>query len=120
MKKNNSPAPDEGPRILPVHFELTDGEAGPVHIAGTFNNWLPDSKPMHPVRNGHEVKDALLRIGNCEYCLMVNETFRADPLLEEIVMNPFSDRNSILRASEHSATALPFPATTFANNRRKK
>lgn len=34
--------------LMPVRFEFTHPEADSVYIAGTFNNWQPDAKPMHP------------------------------------------------------------------------
>ena len=89
----------DGPHSLPVRFEFTDPEAGSVYIAGTFNNWQPDAKPMHPVGNGRWVKQTVLPIGIYEYCLVVDGKFRPDPMAEETVPNPFGGRASILKVN---------------------
>ena len=87
MKPNHDSTQDHGPHSLPVHFEFTDAEAGEVFIAGTFNNWQPDTRPMHAVGNNRWVKEAVLPIGTYEYCLVVDGKFRPDPLAQESVPN---------------------------------
>jgi len=87
----------DGPHSLPVRFEFTDLEARSVYIAGTFNNWQPDAKPMHSVGNNRWVRITRLPIGTHEYCLVVDGEFRPDPLAKETVPNAFGGRNSILK-----------------------
>ena len=98
MKCNNqdNTSRDE-PHSRPVRFEFNDPDASSVYIAGTFNNWQPDTKPMHPVGNNRWVKVALLPIGTYEYCLVVDGEFRPDPRAKESVSNAFGGRNSILK-----------------------
>lgn len=96
-KQNHAAAESDGPHSLPVRFEFTDLEAVSVYIAGTFNNWQPDAKPMHPVGNSRWIKETVLPRGTYEYCLVVDGEFRPDPLAKETVPNPFGGRNSILK-----------------------
>ncbi|HWN95224.1 MAG TPA: glycogen-binding domain-containing protein [Methylomirabilota bacterium] len=98
--KHNRSYDDVGsaaPHSLPVRFEFTDATAVSVYIAGTFNNWQPDAKPMHPVGNSRWVKQTVLPLGTYEYCLVVDGEFRPDPLVKETVPNPFGGRASILK-----------------------
>jgi hypothetical protein len=47
--KHHDNAPGDGPKLEPVHFEFTHPTARAVFIAGTFNDWQPEAKPMHPL-----------------------------------------------------------------------
>jgi 1,4-alpha-glucan branching enzyme len=95
--QNHDDTQSDRPRSLPVRFEFTDPEAGSVYIAGTFNNWQPDAKPMYPVGKNRWVRVTLLPLGTYEYCLVVDGEFRPDPLAKETVPNAFGGRNSILK-----------------------
>ena len=88
---------DDQLQSLPVRFEFTDPQAESVYIAGTFNNWQPDSKRMHAVGNSRWVRDLVLPIGTYEYCLVVDGKSRPDPLAKETVPNSAGGRNSILK-----------------------
>jgi hypothetical protein len=59
--QNHDQARSDRPHSLPVCFEFTDPDAGSVYIAGTFNNWQPDAKPMHPVGNNRWIRDTSCR-----------------------------------------------------------
>ena len=48
--KHHDNAPGGGPKLEAVHFEFTHPTAHTVCIAGTFNDWQPEAKPMHPLR----------------------------------------------------------------------
>jgi 1,4-alpha-glucan branching enzyme len=61
-----------GPQLVPVCFEFTHPTATTVSVAGTFNDWHPTTKPMHPLGNGHWLKETVLPPGTCEYCLVVD------------------------------------------------
>ena len=95
--QNHDNATSDGPQTLPVHIEFTDPEAVSVRIAGTFHNGQPAANPMPPLGNSRWVKVTLLPVGTYEYCLVVDRTFRPEPLAKETVPNPFGGRNSILK-----------------------
>ncbi|MEO6072431.1 MAG: isoamylase early set domain-containing protein [Burkholderiales bacterium] len=80
-----------------VRFEFTDPAATTVCVAGSFNNWDPETKPMAPFRNGGWIKETSLAPGTYEYCLVVDGKYIPDPLALETVPNPFGGRNSVLR-----------------------
>jgi 1,4-alpha-glucan branching enzyme len=105
---NDHHARSNGLHSLPVRFEFTDPDAGSVYIAGTFNNWQPDAKPMHPVGNGRWVKETVLPIGTYEYCLVVDGEFCPDPRAPETVPNPFGGRASILKVMSEPEPTLFF------------
>ena len=105
--KHHDHARNRGPRLEPVRFEFTHPTATTVCIAGTFNHWQPDAKPMHPVGDGRWLKETVLAAGTYEYCLVVDGQWMPDPLATESVPNPFGGRNSLLRVT-HSPAASPF------------
>jgi 1,4-alpha-glucan branching enzyme len=115
----NHHAENDEPQSLPVRFEFTDPDAGSVYIAGTFNNWQPDAKPMHPVGNSRWVKETVLPVGTYEYCLVVDGKFRPDPLVKETVPNPFGGQASILKVRLLEPT-LYFTRDSFQQTRKNK
>lgn len=98
-KKGHDNAKNAGSELVPVRFEFTHPTARNVSIAGSFNHWQAEAKPMHPAGNGHWVKESALPPGDYEYCLVVDGQWMADPLAEETVTNPFGGRNSVLRVA---------------------
>ena len=108
-------APDTTPR--PVHFEFTHPTAHQVGIAGTFNDWHPEAKPMHFLGHGRWVKETELAPGTYEYCLVVDGMYYPDPLAKESVPNPFGGRNSVLHvAGALSPAHLAEQVTSPLNN----
>jgi hypothetical protein len=95
--KNRDNAKSAGPELVPVRFEFTHPTARTVCIAGTFDNWQPDAKPMHPLGGGRWMKETVLPPGTYEYRLVVDGQWMPDPLAKESVANPFGGRNSVLR-----------------------
>lgn len=96
-----------GPQLKPVRFEFTHPTATTVCIAGTFNDWQPEAKPMHPLGDGRWLKETALPPGTYEYCLVVDGEWMPDPLAKETVPNPFGGRNSMLKvASSPEASHL--------------
>ena len=98
----------------PVRFEFTHPTATTVCVAGTFNDWHAEAKPLHPVGAGHWLKETVLPPGTYEYCLVVDGVWMPDPLAQETVPNPFGGRNSILRVADspeasHLADAEKLP-----------
>jgi 1,4-alpha-glucan branching enzyme len=94
--KNHDNGRAAGPQLVPVRFEFTHPTAVTVSIAGTFNDWQPEAKPMHPIGNGRWLKETVLPPGNHEYCLVVDGQWMPDPLARESVPNPFGGMNSLL------------------------
>lgn len=85
-----------GPHPVPVRFEFTHPTAATVCVAGTFNQWQPEAKELHPAGGGRWWKETALAPGTYEYCLVVDGHWMPDPLAKESVSNPFGGRNSLL------------------------
>lgn len=96
--KNHDNAKNGGPE-LEVRFEFTHPTARTVCVAGTFNNWQPEAKPMQPLGDGRWLKETVLPPGTYEYCLVVDGKWMPDPLASETVPNPFGGRNSVLKVA---------------------
>jgi 1,4-alpha-glucan branching enzyme len=117
MKHSNhhEPARSAGLHLEPVRFEFTHPTAASVCVAGTFNDWNAEAKPMHPLGGGRWLKESALPPGTYEYRLVVDGQWMADPLARESVPNPFGGRNSLLRVvsspqESHRADATHLPA----------
>jgi hypothetical protein len=105
--KNHDNAKSTGPPLVPVRFEFTHPTATTVCVAGTFNDWEPEAKPLHPLGGGRWLKETVLRPGTYEYCLVVDGKYMPDPQARETVPNPFGGRNSLLKvASSPEASPL--------------
>ena len=105
--KNHDNAKGAETQLQPVRFEFTHPTARTVCVAGTFDNWQPDSKPMHAVGGGRWLKETMLPPGTYEYCLVVDGKWLPDPQARETVPNPFGGKNSILQVfSSPEATHL--------------
>jgi 1,4-alpha-glucan branching enzyme len=97
--KNYNQVKNAGPPLEPVRFEFTHTNAATVCIAGTFNDWKPEAKPMHPLGGGRWLKETALPPGTYEYCLVVDGEWMPDPRAQETVSNPFGGRNSLLKVT---------------------
>jgi 1,4-alpha-glucan branching enzyme len=97
--KNHDNGTNAGPHLEPVHFEFTHPTAASVCIAGSFNDWQPETKPMHLAGDGRWLKETVLAPGTYEYCLVVDGRWMADPLARETVPNPFGGLNSLLKVT---------------------
>ena len=126
MKHNHqhNHAPSPGLPLQPVRFEFTHPTATSVCLAGTFNNWKPETKILHTSGVGNWWKETMLAPGTYEYCLVVDGQYIPDPLATETIANPFGGKNSILKVATspqaaHLAAAenLPLKST---NQRKKK
>ena len=60
------------PHLEPVRFEFTHPTATTVCVAGTFNNWQPEAKTLHPAGGGRWLQETALPPGTYEYCLVVD------------------------------------------------
>ena len=112
--KHHGNARSEEPTLQPVHFEFTHPTASTVCIAGTFNDWDPEAKPMRPLGSGRWHKESDLPPGTYEYCLVVDGKWMPDPRARETVPNPFGGSNSILKVARsleasHLANAEHLP-----------
>lgn len=112
--RNHDNAPVAEQVLVPVRFEFTDLKAASVGIAGTFNNWQPESKKLHSSGAGNWWKETALAPGRYEYCLVVDGKYIPDPRAAESVANPFGGRNSVLTvfhspAETHLANAKNLP-----------
>lgn len=94
--KNHDNAPSAGPKLVPVCFEFCHPTASTVCVAGTFNEWRPEAKTLHPAGGGRWVKETALPPGTYEYCLVVDGEWMPDPRAPQTVPNPFGGRNSVL------------------------
>lgn len=102
---NHDNLPNPSPQLVPVRFEFTHPTASTVCVAGTFNQWQPAAKSMHPSGNGHWLKDTALAPGAYEYCLVVDGQWMPDPMARETVPNPFGGRNSVLKVASSPEAA---------------
>jgi 1,4-alpha-glucan branching enzyme len=98
--KHHDHAASAGPPLVPVRFEFTHPTAVSVCVAGTFNDWKPEAKPMHPLGGGRWLKETVLPPGTYEYCLVVDGQWIPDPLAQQTVPNPFGGRNSVLKVGQ--------------------
>jgi 1,4-alpha-glucan branching enzyme len=104
-KKEHDNAGSAGPQLEPVRFEFTHPTAATVCVAGTFNEWHAEAKPLHLVGDGRWLKETVLPPGTYEYRLVVDGQWIADPLAKETVPNPFGGRNSILKVADSPEAA---------------
>ncbi len=126
QNKNHDNALNAGLQPQPVRFEFTHPTATAVSVAGTFNDWHPTTKSMHPAGGGRWLKETALMPGTYEYCLVVDGRWVPDPLAKETVPNPFGGRNSVLKVASspeaaHLADAenLPLKNTNKPKTRTK-
>lgn len=83
-----------------VALELTEPSAKQVFVAGSFNEWKPDTTPLMPLGHGRWKGDLNLRPGRHEYLFVVDGQWRPDPCARESVDNPFGGKNSVITVSE--------------------
>jgi len=92
-----------------VVFRHRAGPTAQIAVAGEFNHWSPAATPMryNPLSGLHEASVALPP-GRCEYRLVVQGVWTADPSNPSTTVNPFGETNSVFvvarRASELIAT----------------
>jgi 1,4-alpha-glucan branching enzyme len=91
----NSPPP----RGSHVCFELIQPNAKTVFVAGSFNDWRPETTPLTPAGNGRWVGDLAVKPGRYEYLFVVDGQWLPDPNAKESVENPFGGKNSIIGVS---------------------
>jgi hypothetical protein len=102
------------PLLMPVRFEFTHPTAIEVCIAGTVNDWHPNTNVMHSSDVGSWWKESSLASGAYEYWHVVDGQWMPDPLACGTVANPFGGKNSILNVATspraaHLADAASLP-----------
>jgi 1,4-alpha-glucan branching enzyme len=105
---NHDNAPVAGTPLVPVRFEFTDKAAHSVFVAGSFNDWKPEAKELHPGGTGLWWKETPLKPGSYEYCFVVDGQWIPDPQAKETAPNPFGGKNSVLKVAtpEHPTATI--------------
>ncbi len=80
----------------PLRVAFTHSTAKAVAIAGSFNDWRPESAPMVPLGNGRWLKELALPPGKYEYLIVADGKWMPDPSAEETAPNPFGGVNSLV------------------------
>jgi len=88
-------APAEGAKSS-VSFELVEPQAQTVFVAGTFNEWRPETAPLRRTSTGRWIGDLTITPGKHEYLFVVDGQWIPDPKATETVQNPFGGRNSVI------------------------
>src|SRR5262245_23210547 len=83
-----------------ILLEFLQPGAKSVYVAGSFNEWKPESTPLIQTTNGHWVGDLAVKPGRHEYLFVVDGQWLPDPNAKESVQNPFGGKNSVLVVSE--------------------
>ena len=86
-----------GHAVQSIRIEFSHPTAEAVAIAGTFNNWKPETTRMIAVGDGHWRKELVLPPGAHEYLLVADGRWVPDPCAKETVANPFGGVNSVVR-----------------------
>lgn len=83
-----------------VSLQLVKPEAQQVFVAGSFNEWKPETTPLVPKGDGRWVGDLSIKPGRHEYMFVVDGQWMPDPNAKESVQNPYGGKNSVLVVSE--------------------
>ena len=77
-------------------FKLHAPEAGEVFVAGTFNNWDAQARPLKRDAKGTWTTWMSLPAGIYEYRFVVDGAWQEDPACEDRSLNPHGDYNSVV------------------------
>lgn len=106
-----------GPGRQKVRIEFHAEHAEQVQLAGTFNDWRPDTTPMLAVGGGRWGKELMLPSGRYEYLFVVDWEWKCDPARAERAPNPFGTLNSVLKVRGSHEPALPRSKPTSGASR---
>ena len=82
-----------------VSLQFINPAAKQVCVAGSFNEWKPETMPLTHSGNGQWSGDVAIKPGRHEYLFVVDGQWIPDPKAKETVPNPFGGRNSVLVVS---------------------
>ena len=84
-----------------VTFSVCADVGSKVFLAGDFNGWDPEAKPMVDKKGDGNFSVTLsLRPGEYQYKFVVNGTWCADPLNKDVVPNDLGTFNSVKLVTE--------------------
>lgn len=105
VSKTENPAPKApktasatkvGPKKSRVTFTYRAEPGSSVYLAGSFNNWDPDAKPMVDKKKvGVYSASVMLAPGSYEYKFVIDGTWCADPECSDWVQNDHGTLNSV-------------------------
>jgi 1,4-alpha-glucan branching enzyme len=101
--KRNGKNGNTSHRTHAVRLEFKHPTAAAVAVAGTFNEWRPETTPMVEVGEGRWLKELVLPPGRYEYLLVADGQWLPDPLIPETVPNPFGGVNSVIHVPDGSS-----------------
>jgi 1,4-alpha-glucan branching enzyme len=79
-----------------ILFTLLAPEAREVHVAGDFNGWRPDARPLKNTDGGKWEARLMLTSGQYEYRFVVDGRWIEDPQASRRMANPYGGFNSVL------------------------
>jgi 1,4-alpha-glucan branching enzyme len=79
-----------------VRFRIEAAGAREVLVAGDFNDWTPESTPLHPVGSGWWEAVIELEPGVYEYSYVIDGEWKTPPEAKLFVNDGFGGRNGIL------------------------
>jgi 1,4-alpha-glucan branching enzyme len=83
-----------------VSLEFVKPDARQVFVAGSFNQWKPESTPLVRAADGRWTGEVAVKPGRYEYLFVVDGNWLPDPKAMEAVQNPFGGTNSVMQVSE--------------------
>jgi 1,4-alpha-glucan branching enzyme len=105
-KPHQPPGQPRRPRT--VHLELAGVHAEAVALAGTFNDWKPETTPLARIGPEHWAIGLALPAGQYEYLFVADGRWLPDPNCLHQVPNPFGGVNSVLSVgSPKEPRAMP-------------
>lgn len=81
-----------------VSFQLITEPGSKVSVAGSFNDWDPESTPLKDkANNGTFTRSILLEPGRYEYKFVIDGVWCVDPECREWVPNNEGSLNSVIQ-----------------------
>lgn len=85
------------PKRKRITFQLVTEPGSTVYVAGSFNNWKPQTNPLKDKEGrGCFTRSMLLEPGDYEYKFIIDGVWCVDPECEEWVPNNQGSLNSVL------------------------
>lgn len=125
MKSKANISASKKKKPISVRLEFHNDNAKTVRIAGTFNDWNPQTTAMLTTGPGQWVKELALPPGIYEYQYVVDGRWINDPQAVKSTPNPYGGRNSVLVVEQNntksgttSQTVGPTRKTAGENRRQ--